>query len=108
MSASLRSFNKVVPGESWTSFLTVFLGTWLAVWVHNRDKYGKAVLKTDFPEEFDARPGRLHFDEALRDAGTATDSRTGDDIVSKLSPVARLWRLGRECPNLVTATVIYE
>jgi hypothetical protein len=47
----------------------------------NHDKYGKAVLKAAFPEEFDARPIRVHFDETLRDAGTATiDGRIGDDI----------------------------
>jgi len=36
----LRSLRNVVPGESWRSFLAVFLGTWLAVWfyaaVHNQ------------------------------------------------------------------------
>jgi hypothetical protein len=34
MSSSLRSLNRVVPGETWTSFLAVFLGTWLAVWLY--------------------------------------------------------------------------
>src|SRR3954451_7825723 len=36
----LSSLRTVVPGESWGSFLTVFVGTWLAVWfyaaVHNQ------------------------------------------------------------------------
>src|SRR5256885_14958796 len=34
MSASLRSLNRTVAGESWTSFSSVFLGTWLAVWLY--------------------------------------------------------------------------
>jgi len=34
MSASLKSLNSVVPGETWTSFLTVFLSSWLAVWLY--------------------------------------------------------------------------
>src|SRR6266446_1813322 len=34
MSASLSSLNKVVPGETWASFLTVFFGTWIAVWLY--------------------------------------------------------------------------
>jgi hypothetical protein len=36
----LQSLRTDVPGESWTSFFAVFLGTWLAVWfyaaVHNQ------------------------------------------------------------------------
>lgn len=36
----MRSLRTVVPGESWGSFLRVFLGTWMAVWfyaaVHNQ------------------------------------------------------------------------
>src|SRR4051812_20553747 len=45
------------------------------------DKYGKAVLRSAFPLEFDPRPARVHFDQDLRDAGTATiDGVIGDDI----------------------------
>jgi hypothetical protein len=45
------------------------------------DTYGKAVLKAAFPDEFDSRPPRVHFDETLKDAGTATiDGRIGEDI----------------------------
>jgi hypothetical protein len=47
----------------------------------HHDTYGKAVLKTAFPDEFDSRPLRVHFDETLKDAGTATiDGRIGEDI----------------------------
>jgi hypothetical protein len=30
----LPSLRTVVPGESWASFVSVFLGTWLAVWLY--------------------------------------------------------------------------
>lgn len=34
MSTPLKSLNSAVTGETWTSFLSVFLGTWLAVWLY--------------------------------------------------------------------------
>src|SRR5438477_1054741 len=34
MAAPLKSLNSVVPGETWASFLTIFFGTWIAVWLY--------------------------------------------------------------------------
>jgi hypothetical protein len=52
---------------------------------HHHDQYGKAVLKAAFPDEFDSRPLRVHFDETLKDAGTATiDGRIGEDIAVEI------------------------
>jgi hypothetical protein len=34
MSAPIRSLSRVVPDESWASFLSVLLGTWIAVWLY--------------------------------------------------------------------------
>ena len=59
MSASLRSLNSVVSGETWASFLSVFLGTWFAVWVY-------AALHNQYliriaPEHFTVWHSRMPF-----------------------------------------------
>src|SRR5437764_9765739 len=54
-----QSLRTEVPGESWTSFLTVFLGTWLAVWfyaaAHNQ------YLIRIAPEHFTVWHYKMHF-----------------------------------------------
>lgn len=58
-----ESFRKEVPGESWKSFLRVFLGTWLAVWfyaaVHNQ------YLIRIAPEHFTVWHYRIPFTQNL-------------------------------------------
>jgi hypothetical protein len=45
------------------------------------DQYGKAVLKSAFPQGFDPRPSRVYFDRELRNAGTSTiDGVIGSDV----------------------------
>jgi hypothetical protein len=59
MPASLRSLNSAVHGETWTSFLSVFLGAWLAVWLY-------AALHNQYliriaPEHFTIWHSRISF-----------------------------------------------
>jgi hypothetical protein len=59
LSTPLKSLNSVVRGETWTSFLSVLLGTWFAVWLY-------AALHNQYliriaPEHFTVWHSRISF-----------------------------------------------
>jgi len=51
----------------------------------SHDKYGKKVLNTAFPSEYNEHPERIPFDPERKDAGTVTiDGIIGDDIAVEI------------------------